>query len=177
MKIKFVEKNYKIAERFKKVITEKLEKLSKYFGDDAGVTVACVRQNKIEKLEVTISNKGLLYFILLRIPEWDIFQQGNLAIHRLRPDILHPIRYDTPNCHLCQTELLCQLPEIISIESAPDLLVAIHPLSSVSLRDVDAGAAIPGHQLLVILQADDLSHFLLLLIQILQLQLLQRAHP
>ena len=67
MKIKFVEKNYKIAERFKKVITEKLGKLSKYFGDDAGVTVACVRQNKIEKLEVTISNKGLLYFILLRI--------------------------------------------------------------------------------------------------------------
>ena len=61
MKIKFVEKNYKIADRFKKVITEKLDKLSKYFGDDMDVTVACVKQNKIEKLEVTISNKGLLY--------------------------------------------------------------------------------------------------------------------
>ncbi len=61
MKINFVEKNFKIAERFKNVITEKLEKLSKYFDDEMQVTVACSKQNKNEKLEVTIVSKGFLF--------------------------------------------------------------------------------------------------------------------
>ena len=61
MKIKFVERNYKIADRFKEVMKAKLEKLKRYFGDDATVTVACVKQNKQEKLEITVSNKGLLF--------------------------------------------------------------------------------------------------------------------
>ena len=86
MKIKFVEKNYKIAERFKKVITEKLEKLSKYFGDDAGVTVACVRQNKIEKLEVTISNKGLLY--RSEVSGENMYNNIDLALPKLERQII-----------------------------------------------------------------------------------------
>ncbi len=61
MKVKFVEKNYKIADRFKEVVTSKLEKLDKYFGSGASATVACVKQNKIEKLEITVTNKGLLF--------------------------------------------------------------------------------------------------------------------
>ena len=61
MKIKFVERNYKIADRFKEVMKAKLEKLKRYFGDDATVTVACVKQNKQEKLEITVSNKGILF--------------------------------------------------------------------------------------------------------------------
>lgn len=61
MKITFIEKKYKIANRFKDVITEKLSKLDKYFGEDASARVVCSKQNKIEKLEVTITNKGLLY--------------------------------------------------------------------------------------------------------------------
>ena len=59
MKITFVEKNYKTANRFKDVMTEKLAKLDKYFGEDATARVVCSEQNKIEKLEVTIANKGL----------------------------------------------------------------------------------------------------------------------
>jgi len=61
MKITFVEKNYKIAKRFKDVITEKLEKLDKYFGEDASARVVCSKQGKLEKLELNISNKGILY--------------------------------------------------------------------------------------------------------------------
>ena len=61
MKITFVEQKYKIAKRFKEVMTEKLNKLDKYFGEDASARVVCSKQNKNEKLEVTITNKGLLY--------------------------------------------------------------------------------------------------------------------
>lgn len=61
MKITFVEKNYKMGNRFKDVMTEKLAKLDKYFGEDASARVVASEQNKIEKLEVTITNKGVLY--------------------------------------------------------------------------------------------------------------------
>ncbi|MGN1200988.1 MAG: ribosome hibernation-promoting factor, HPF/YfiA family [Candidatus Caccovivens sp.] len=61
MKITFVEKKYKIANRFKDIMTEKLNRLDKYFGEDATARVVCSKQNKIEKLEVNITNKGLLY--------------------------------------------------------------------------------------------------------------------
>ncbi|MBP3619381.1 MAG: ribosome-associated translation inhibitor RaiA [Clostridia bacterium] len=61
MKITFVEKNYKIGNRFKDVMTEKLSKLDRYFGEDATARVVASEQNKMEKLEVTITNKGVLY--------------------------------------------------------------------------------------------------------------------
>lgn len=61
MKVSFVEKNYKIAKRFKDVMAEKLEKLDKYFGEDATARVVCSKQGKQEKLELNISNKGILY--------------------------------------------------------------------------------------------------------------------
>lgn len=61
MKVSFVEKNYKIAKRFKDVMSEKLEKLDKYFGEDATARVVCSKQGKQEKLELNISNKGILY--------------------------------------------------------------------------------------------------------------------
>ena len=86
MKIKFVEKNYKIADRFKKLITEKLDKLSKYFGHDMDVTVACVKQNKIEKLEVTISNKGLLY--RSEVSGENMYNNIDLALPKLERQII-----------------------------------------------------------------------------------------
>lgn len=61
MKVTFVEKKYKIGNRFKDVMTEKLAKLDKYFGEDATARVVCSKQNKVEKLELNITNKGILY--------------------------------------------------------------------------------------------------------------------
>ncbi len=61
MKVTFVEKKYKIGNRFKDVMTEKLAKLDKYFGEDATARVVCSKQNKVEKLELNITNKGVLY--------------------------------------------------------------------------------------------------------------------
>jgi len=61
MKVTFVEKKYKIGNRFKDVMAEKLAKLDKYFGEDATARVVCSKQNKVEKLELNITNKGVLY--------------------------------------------------------------------------------------------------------------------
>lgn len=61
MKIEFVEKNYDIGTRLKDLIQKKIDKLDRYFGDEAIARVACSCQNKNYKLELTILNKGLLY--------------------------------------------------------------------------------------------------------------------
>lgn len=61
MKIEFVENNYKISKKFKEVITNKLEKFSKYFDGSEEVKVLCSEQNRTQKLELTIVNKGVIY--------------------------------------------------------------------------------------------------------------------
>ena len=86
MKIKFVERNYKIADRFKEVMKAKLEKLKRYFGDDAIVTVACVKQNKQEKLEITVSNKGILF--RSEVMSDNMYDNIDLALPKLEKQIV-----------------------------------------------------------------------------------------
>lgn len=61
MKIEFIEKKYKITKKLQDLMNEKLARLDKYFGEDAQARVVASKQGKREKLEVTITNKGLLY--------------------------------------------------------------------------------------------------------------------
>lgn len=61
MKIEFIERKYRMSDKLKDVITAKINKLDKYFGSDAVAKVVASEQNKREKLEVTIINKGNLY--------------------------------------------------------------------------------------------------------------------
>lgn len=86
MKITFVEKKYKISNRFKDILTEKLDKLNKYFGDDATVRVVCSEQNKIEKLEITITNKGLLY--RSEVSGLNMYENIDLALPKLEKQIV-----------------------------------------------------------------------------------------
>ena len=86
MKIKFVEKNYKIADRFKTVMTAKLEKLDRYFGASANATVNCIKQNKVEKLEITIKNKGLLF--RSEVASDNMYDNIDLALPKLERQIV-----------------------------------------------------------------------------------------
>ena len=62
MKIEFLERGgYKISQRLERIVKEKLERLSKYFDDEANTKVVCKKEAKQEKLEITITSKGVLY--------------------------------------------------------------------------------------------------------------------
>jgi len=61
MKIEYIERKYKISKKLKELISDKLSRLDKYFGNDANARVVASEQNKKEKLEVTIINKGVIY--------------------------------------------------------------------------------------------------------------------
>ena len=86
MKIEFLERNYKISNKLKKIITEKIERLSKYFGEDAKVKVLCSEQNKQKKLELTIVNKGVLY--RSEVSSDEMYSNIDLALPKIERQIV-----------------------------------------------------------------------------------------
>ena len=86
MKVSYVEKDFKIAKRFKGVMEEKLAKLDRYFGEDATARVVCSKQNKVEKLEVTITNKGLLF--RSEVSGANMYENIDLALPKLEKQIV-----------------------------------------------------------------------------------------
>lgn len=62
MKLDILERGgYKVSQRLERILSEKLSKLEKYFDDEVNVKVVCSRSAKQEKLEITVTSKGLLY--------------------------------------------------------------------------------------------------------------------
>lgn len=62
MKIEFIDRDgYKSSARLQKIVTEKLERLAKYFDDDVKARVVCRKVAKQDKLEITLTSKGALY--------------------------------------------------------------------------------------------------------------------
>ena len=62
MKIDLIERGgFTISQRLERILNEKLSKLEKYFDDEVNVKVVCSKVAKLEKLEITVTSKGLLY--------------------------------------------------------------------------------------------------------------------
>lgn len=61
MKIDIVERNYDVGVRLQTLLEKKIEKLSRYFNNEAVARVVCALEGKRFKLELTISNKGNIY--------------------------------------------------------------------------------------------------------------------
>ncbi|MCL2540535.1 MAG: ribosome-associated translation inhibitor RaiA [Firmicutes bacterium] len=61
MKIEIVSKNFKVTDKLEEVIRHKVEKLSHYFTDSAEVRVVCRQETDRNKMEITITDNGMLY--------------------------------------------------------------------------------------------------------------------
>ena len=61
MKIEIVERNYDVGVRLRTLFEKKIEKLDRYFNNNAVAKVVCASEGKRFKLELTVSNKGNIY--------------------------------------------------------------------------------------------------------------------
>ena len=61
MKIEIIERYYDVGVRLRALFEKKIEKLDRYFNDDAIAKVVCAKEGKRFKLELTIINKGNIY--------------------------------------------------------------------------------------------------------------------
>ncbi len=90
MKIDIVEKGgYKASQRLKKVLTDKINKLERYFGDDVSAKVVCSKEDKREKLEITLKNKGMLY--RSEVASANIYDNIDLVLPKLEKQIVRVV--------------------------------------------------------------------------------------
>ena len=61
MKLEFIERNYDIGARLTTIVTKKVNKLDRYFEDDAKARVVCKLENKTYKMELTITSNGQIF--------------------------------------------------------------------------------------------------------------------
>ena len=57
MKIEINSKNYNVSEKLREIITKKIERLDRYFFDDASAYVLCKYENEQYKMEITIRDR------------------------------------------------------------------------------------------------------------------------
>ncbi len=57
MQIEILSKDYNISEKLKTIIAKKIEKLDRYFNDEAQAQVYCKFENGLYKMEVTVKDK------------------------------------------------------------------------------------------------------------------------
>lgn len=87
MKIDLVERGgYIISQRLERILNEKLSKLEKYFNDEVGVKVVCSLSAKQEKLEITITSKGLLY--RSEVTSDNMYNNIDIALPKLEKQIV-----------------------------------------------------------------------------------------
>lgn len=152
MKIEFIERNYKISKKLKEIISEKIERLSKYFGDDAKAKVLCSEQNKQKKLELTIVNKGVLY--RSEVSSDDMFANIDLAMPKIERQIVrHKDKKIAKNRvkELPTFEFLTEEPEI----KLPDIFKKkVFDLEPIAVEDAKDYIDRLGHEFFVFLNAE-----------------------
>ena len=86
MKIQISSKNYVVSNKLKDILTKKIEKLDRYFGDNAETKVYCKKENDLSKLELTIKDKGLMF--RSEVTSDNMFQNIDLALPKIEKQII-----------------------------------------------------------------------------------------
>ena len=158
MKIEIIDRDgYKSAVRFKKIVTEKLEKLGKYFDDEAKVRVVCRKVAKQEKLEITLTSKGCLY--RSEVTSDNMYDNIDIALPKLEKQI---VRLADKKKDKKGKKALKDMPAVLPFEfldEEPEELPAIFKKKTFDLEPMlidDARYAIErlGHDFYVFLNAE-----------------------
>lgn len=86
MKIDISSKNYVIKDNLKELILKKVQKLDKYFDDDAEVKVLLKQENKISKFEISIRSKGL--FFRSEVMGDDMYANLDVALPKVEKQVI-----------------------------------------------------------------------------------------
>lgn len=152
MKIEFLERNFKISKKLKELITEKISRLDKYFGEDAKAKVLCGEQNKQKKLELTIVNKGVLY--RSEVSSDDMFANIDLAMPKIERQIVrHKDKKVAKNRvkEISGFEFIDKAPE----EKLPDVFKKkVFDLEPITVDDAKDYIDRLGHEFFVFLNAE-----------------------
>jgi len=79
-------KNYTISEKLVRILNEKLNKLQKYFDDDATCVVRCSQVGKVHKMEMTVNQKGRAF--RAEVQTNNMFKNVDLALSKIEKQVV-----------------------------------------------------------------------------------------
>jgi len=85
MKIEFTTKSYNISERLRDIVSKKIEKLDRYFYDNASATVICKFENGIYKMEISIRDGKTLF--RSEVSSDNMYENIDLALPKVEKQI------------------------------------------------------------------------------------------
>ena len=152
MKIEIQGKNYRVNEKLKGLIEDKVSRLAKYFGADAKAKVMCSEQNKTKKMEVTITNKGLLY--RSEVTSDNMFENIDLALPKIERQIVRANEKLKD-----KKKKVKEIPMFEFIDEAPEALPDVYKkktfdLDPITIDDAKDYMDRLGHEFFVFLNAE-----------------------
>lgn len=151
MKINYISKNYKIADRFKEILEKKLEKLEKYFNKNFDVKVNCIEQNDTQKLEISINADGM--FFRSEVAGDNMYNNIDLALPKVERQI---VKLCTKNKSKSTKEIatslefLTEMPKEEVIKVVKTKRFELEPMT---LEDAEFNLDMLGHSFFVFLNA------------------------
>ena len=86
MKIEITAKNYEVSQKLRNIIEKKVQRLDKYFDDDATAKILCKQENNILKLELNVRSKGLFY--RAEVAGENMYENIDLALPKVERQIV-----------------------------------------------------------------------------------------
>ncbi len=86
MKIEITAKNYEVSQKLRDIIEKKVQRLDKYFNDDATAKILCKQENNIFKLELNVRSKGLFY--RAEVAGENMYENIDLALPKVERQIV-----------------------------------------------------------------------------------------
>ncbi len=86
MNIQISSKNYNISNKLKELLQKKVNKLDRYFSEDAETKIQCKKENDLLKLELTIKDKGLLF--RSEVQSDNMYQNIDMALPKIEKQIV-----------------------------------------------------------------------------------------
>lgn len=87
MKIEILEKDYKVSDRLKEIIELKVNKLNRYFDDNASCKVVCKKVKNMYKMEISILSKKTYYRAEVNNTE-NMYSNIDLALPKIERQIV-----------------------------------------------------------------------------------------
>lgn len=151
MKITYVAKNYKIADKFKEILEKKLSKFERYFSKNYDVKVCCNEQNDKCKLEITINADGL--FVRSEVLSDNMYNNIDLALPKLERQVIKGAdKYNSKfkRGEVDKFEFLTELP----VQQIGRVVKTKHfELEPITVDDAEAQMEAVGHNFYVFLNA------------------------
>lgn len=156
MDIKYISRNYKPSENFKEILEKKINKLDRYFKDDATVKVNLSQEADMYKLEVTINAKGS--FFRSEVESDNMYNNIDLALPKIERQV---IKHGKKFASKLKKDALA-LSDMMFLQEKPDeyeysriAKTKTFDLIPTTVEDAEAQMEALGHNFYVFLNAEN----------------------